>query len=341
MRTHNFKAPSGGTVRFSAQGLGTASIGNLYRARSDAEADAAMEAAWNAGIRYYDTAPLYGLGLAETRLNRFLRTKPREEYVISTKVGRRLIACRPEQRSAIGAFFETPARRELFDYSYDGVMRSFEDSLERLGVDRIDILFVHDVDVFTHKSAAARDARIAELMAGGYSALASLRDQGAVRAIGVGVNEFEACNMLMERGEFDLFLLAGRYTLLEQQSLETFLPRCVERGIGIVIGGALNSGILATGAVPGAWYNYAPAGQQVLDAVAALEKVCATHGVRLPDAAMLFPGAHPAVVSTLIGAGSAEEVARSMTSFDTAIPSGFWAELKARRLLYPDAPVPG
>ena len=253
MKTRHFDRIGNGGLDFTELGFGTAPLGNLYRAVSDEDANATLEAAWQTGCRYFDTAPLYGLGLSETRLNPFLRGKKRDDYVLSSKVGRLMRACPPEQRTGIGKFFDTPSRREVYDYSYDGVMRSFEASLERLGVDRIDILFVHDVDIFTHGSKEASDPRIEEFMPSGYYALLSLRDQGVIKAFGGGINEWQVCQTLAERGDFDLFLLAGRYTLLEQEALDSFLPLCQKRGIGIVLGGPYNSGILATGPKPGAY----------------------------------------------------------------------------------------
>ena len=193
MKTRHFDRIGNGGLTFTELGFGTAPLGNLYRAVSDEDANATLEAAWEAGCRYFDTAPLYGLGLSETRLNPFLRCKKRDDYVLSTKVGRIMRACPPEQRTGIGKFFDTPSRREVYDYSYDGVMRSFEASLERLGVDRIDILFVHDVDIFTHGSKEASDRRIEEFMRSGYYALLSLRDQGVIKAFGGGINEWQVC----------------------------------------------------------------------------------------------------------------------------------------------------
>jgi D-threo-aldose 1-dehydrogenase len=252
LRTRAWDRLGNGGLTFTELGFGTAPIGNLYRAISEEAAQAILTASWDAGVRYFDTAPLYGLGLSETRLNHFLRGKPRDAYVISTKVGRLLRPCRPgEERDTIGKFFDVPARKEVFDYGYDGVMRSFETSLERLGLDRVDILYAHDLDIFTHKGAEAMRARIDAFMAGGYAALLRLRDEGVIRAFGAGVNEWEPCQMLAERGDFDLFLLAGPYTLLDQSSLDSFLPLATTRGIGVVIGAPYNSGVLATGARPG------------------------------------------------------------------------------------------
>ena len=256
LKTRTWDRLGNGGLTFTELGFGTAPLGNLYRAISDDEAHAILEMAWEAGVRYYDTAPLYGLGLSETRLNRFLRDKPRDEYVLSTKVGRLLRAATPETRDGFGKWFDVPARNEVYDYTYDGVMRSVEASLERLGTHRVDMLFAHDIDVANHGSREVVDGKVAELMAGGYRAMRSLRDQGVIKAIGAGVNEWEVCQTLTERGDFDIFLLAGRYTLLEQEALESFLPLAQSRGIGLVIGGAYNSGILATGPKPGAFYNY-------------------------------------------------------------------------------------
>ncbi|PSJ61155.1 aldo/keto reductase [Kumtagia ephedrae] len=339
MDVRHFDRIGNGGLDFTELGFGTAPLGNLYRAVSDDDAHAILEKAWETGVRYYDTAPLYGLGLSETRLNRFLRGKPRDDYVLSTKIGRLLEVCSPDRRTGIGKFFDTPSRREVYDYSHDGVMRSVEFSLERLGVDRIDILFAHDVDVFTHGSRAAADARIDELMRSGYGALVSLRDQGVIKAIGAGINEWQAAQALAERGDFDLFLLAGRYTLLEQEALESFLPLCQERGIGIVLGGPYNSGILATGAKPGAYYNYSEASQEVLDRVARIEAVCKRHGVRLIEAALKFPLAHPSVVSVIPGGQRVAEVESNRALLDARIPPALWEDLKTEGLLRPDAPT--
>ena len=330
---------AGSTLTFTELGFGTAPLGNLYRAISDAEAEAILNLAWESGVRYYDTAPLYGMGLSETRLNRFLRGKPRDEYVLSTKVGRLLKAATPATRDGIGKWFDVPNRTEIYDYSYDGVMRSLEFSLERLGVDRVDILFAHDLDIPNHKRQDVLDAKLAELMAGGYKALLALREQGVIGAFGAGVNEWQPCQWMAERGDFDLFLLAGRYTLLEQESLETFLPLCEARGIGIVIGGPYNSGILATGPRPGAYYNYDAAPQAVLDKVARIQAVCERHGVRMLDAAFRFPLLHPAVVSVIPGGQGVAEMRSNVQAAAAGIPPALWAELKAEGLMRADAPA--
>lgn len=343
MKKRIFNAPSGQSITFTEMGFGAAPIGNLYRAVSEKDAQATLDAAWKAGLRYFDTAPLYGLGLSETRINHFLRGKKRKDYVISTKVGRVLEVCPPDQRTGIGKFFDTPSRKERFDYTYDGVMRSLEFSLERLGIDAIDIVFVHDCDVFTHKSEAARDAHVKTLMAkgkGGYEALVKLRDQKVIKAIGAGINEWQVAETLTRAGDFDIFLLAGRYTLLEQEALNSFLPLCEERGVGIVLGGPYNSGILATGPKPGAWYNYEAAPKPILDRVRKIGAVCKAHKVKLPEAALRFPLNHPCVVSVIPGAVSPKEVALNVKTMAARIPKALWKDLKAQGLMHADAPVP-
>lgn len=328
-----------GGLTFTELGFGTAPLGNLYRAISDAEAAAILDAAWVGGVRYYDTAPLYGLGLAETRLNSFLRGKDRDSYVLSTKIGRWLKAATAETRDGIGKWFDVPSRNEVYDYSYDGVMRSLEFSLERLGVDRVDILYAHDLDVFNHGTQEALEDKLSELMAGGYRALMKLRDEGVIRAFGAGVNQWQPCQWLAERGDFDLFLLAGRYTLLEQEPLDSMLPLCEARGIGIVTGGPYNSGILATGPRPGAYYNYEAASQDVLDRVGRIQKICEGHGVRMIDAAFRFSLLHPAVVSVIPGGQKTMEMASNLAASEVAIPPGLWSELKSEGLMREDAPV--
>ena len=339
MQTRHWDRLGNGGLRFTELGFGAAPLGNLYRPISEDDAQAVLEAAWAAGVRYFDTAPLYGLGLSETRLNRFLRGKPRDEYVLSTKIGRLFRVTTPDKRDGLGKWFDVPARNEIFDYGHDAVMRSLEFSLERLGLDRVDILYAHDLDVFTHKSQVALDAKLAEFMAGGYRALISLRDQGVIRAFGAGVNEWQSCQWMAERGDFDLFLLAGRYTLLEQQALDTFLPFATQRGIGIVIGGPYNSGVLATGPKPGAFYNYDPAPDWVLDRVRLIETTCRRHGVAMVNAAFQFPLRHPAVVSVIPGGQGVAEMQANAAAASTTIPPALWADLKAQGLISPDAPT--
>lgn len=328
----------GGGVGFTELGFGAAPLGNLFKAITEAEAQSVLQAAWDAGVRYYDTAPLYGLGLSETRINQFLRGKPRADYVISTKVGRLLSAVPPGQGDGAGKWIDVPSRKERFDYSHDGVLRSLEASLERLGLDRVDLIFVHDLDVFTHGSEAAKEARLEEFMAGGYRALCRLRDEGVIAGFGAGVNEWEPCDWLLDRGAFDIFLLAGRFTLLEQGALG-FMDKAAAQGVGVVIGGPYNSGILATGPKPGAHYNYAPAPQAVLDRAARLQALCTAHGVRLVDAAFRFPLLHPATVSVIPGGQGQAEMTSNIRAATAVIPVALWQALADEGLI-PKALVP-
>jgi D-threo-aldose 1-dehydrogenase len=318
-------------------GFGGAPLGNLFRPIPEAVAVDTVRAAHDAGLRYFDTAPLYGRGISERRIGAALRGRPRESFRLSTKVGRLLrpFDRRPEEGDA---YKELPPFEVEYDYSEDGALRSLEASLERLGLDRVDTLFIHDIDRWTHGDA--QPERFRQAMAGAYRALRRLRDQGTVSAIGVGVNEWEVCQQAAEGGDFDGFLLAGRYTLLEQEALESFLPLCERRGIFVVIGGPFNSGILATGAVEGATYNYKPAPPEVAARVARIEAVCRRHGVPLAAAALQFPLAHPAVRSVIPGARSPEEVRQNLTLLRVPIPTALWADLRSAGLLRADAPTP-
>jgi len=317
--------------------LGTVAIGNLFKATSDAEASATVDAAWDHGIRYFDTAPLYGHGLGELRAGAALRLRPRDEYVLSSKVGR-LLRPRPRADIQFGGWVDTPAFALEYDYSYDGTMRAFEDSLQRMALERMDICFIHDIDVFTR--GAEQPEAFRQAMDGCFRALERLRAEGAVKAIGVGVNEWQVCEAALRERDFDCFLLAGRYSLLEQEPLDTFLPLCVERNVSIVVGGGFNSGILATGAVEGARYNYGPAPDHIIDRVRRIEAVCRDHGVSIQAAAMQFVTAHPAVASLIVGARSPAQMGQNVGWFEAAIPSSFWTAMKAEELIRSDAPVP-
>ena len=325
-------------LTFTELGFGTAPLGGLYRAVPPDDAHATMTRAWDLGVRYFDTAPLYGLGQSETRLNRALHG--RNGFITSSKVGRLLRPTRRgEPHTGVGKWFDVPARVEIFDYSYDGVMRSVEFSLERTGLDRLDILYVHDLDLFTHKTLATLDPYRETFLSEGYKALVALRDQHVITAIGGGINEWQQCDWLMQRGDFDLFLLAGRYTLLDQDSLTTFLPKALDRGIGIIIGGPYNSGVLATGAKPGAFYNYDLAPPEILARVARIEAVCAAHNTQLVDAAFQFPLQHPAVLSIIPGAQTPAEVDANARAAAAVIPAALWTDLKTQGLLHQDAPT--
>jgi D-threo-aldose 1-dehydrogenase len=331
---------SAGTLDLTVLGFGGGPLGNLYGAISDEDADNTLDAAFDGGIRVFDTAPYYGFGLSEERFGRVLPRQERASYVLSTKIGRVLRNCPPEDVPA-SHFRETPSRTFDFDYSYDGVMRSHEDSLRRLGQERIDILLVHDIDAPTHGSREASDARVRELFdKGGFRALEELRSSGAVMAIGAGVNEWEVCGPLLEHGDFDCFLLAGRYTLLEQEAADSFLPLCERKNIGIILGGPFNSGILATGPVPEARYNYEPAPSDILARVTHLEAVCYSHGVKLIEAALQFVLGHPAVRTVIPGANNPEQVKANLRLLRTRIPPSLWSDLKSEGLVRAHAPVP-
>ncbi|NIJ19062.1 D-threo-aldose 1-dehydrogenase [Sphingomonas naasensis] len=317
-------------------GIGTAPLGNLYRSVSDADAAAAIATALDAGMRYADTAPYYGFGLAEKRLGAGLAG---HSAIVSTKVGRLLEPLEGPLAAERHGFRSAEPFEPVYDYSYDGVLRSHEASLARLGVDRIDVLLVHDIGRTTHGDRHAE--RMAQLTGGGLRALERLRGEGAITAFGIGVNECEVALELLDHGPLDLILLAGRYTLLEQGAMDVLLPRCTAMGTGIVIGGPYNSGILAgQGPGPNARYNYEAAPDPVVAKARAIAAVCARHDVALGAAALQFVLAHPAVVSVVPGLASAGEVAETLARYAAGIPARLWAELKQEGLLRADAPVP-
>lgn len=324
-------------LNVSAIGFGAAPLGDLYSRLDDATAIGAVTTAIQTGITLFDVAPLYGHGLAEHRCGTALRREPRDAFVLSTKVGRWMDPSKGKGDGSgyIGGFPHTA----VIDYSYDGTMRSFEQSLLRLGLDRIDILLIHDVDVWTH-GADAIERRFADAMNGAYRALERLRGTGAITAIGVGVNEADMCERFAHAGDFDVMLLAGRYSLLEQPALHGFLPTAERKGLGVLLGGVFNSGILATGARPGAHYNYSVAPPAIMQRVKRLDAVCIAHGTKLADAALHFPLAHPAVSSLVLGATSDQEVRRNIESLSRKIPAGLWSDFKAEGLIDPQAPVP-
>lgn len=327
-------------VPLSAMGFGCAPLGNLYRTISDEEAQTTLHAAYDEGIRYFDTAPQYGLGLSEIRLGKALATMDPPDIQLSTKVGRLLLDC-PSSEVTPEAFVDVPQKRIQFDYSYDGVMRSYEESKSRLNVSSTNILLVHDVDALSQGSQQASDAKVRELFdQGGYRALDELRRTGDIAAIGAGVNQWQVCERLLELADFDGFLLAGRYTLLEQEALDSFLPLCIKRDVGIILGGPYNSGILATGAITGAKYNYAEAPLEILNRVSKIESVCAAHDTPLIAAALQFVMGHPAIKTVIPGAMSAQEVKANVALFERAIPKELWHDLKSEGLIRPDAPVP-
>ena len=323
-------------LEVSAFGFGTAPIGNIFREIDEGTSDAMIQRAWSAGVRYFDTAPMYGHGLSELRTGHSLRWENRDDFVLSSKVGRVL---KPARKQDIDYAPWTNAGRFTmhFDYSYDGIMRSFEDSLQRMNLERMDICFIHDIDVFTR--GVEQPEVFEQAMDGAWKALSKLKEEGVVKAIGVGVNEWEVCHAALERRDFDCFLLAGRYTLLEQDALDTFLPLCEERNAAVVVGGGFNSGILATGAKEGAKYNYAPAPADIMEKVRKIEAVCAEYNVPLPAAALQFVVAHPAVPTFMTGTRTVQQLEQNLEWFSLDIPSQFWADLKAKGLLREDAPV--
>ena len=306
-------------------GFGTAPLGGLFEALTDDEAHRVVEAAWSAGIRFFDTAPQYGNGLAEQRLGATLRAKPRDEFVLATKVGRLLRAGAPAQSDT---FPGAPPLNPVFDFSYDGVMRSVEESVTRMGIDRIDILHIHDPD-----------EHFAEALSGAYPALDRLRKDGTIKAVGAGMNQAEMLARLAREASFDCFLLAGRYTLLDQVGLKELLPLCVERGVAIIAGGVFNSGILADPR-PGTHYNYQAAPAELVQRAAHIKAVCERHGVSQKAVAIQFPLGHPAVQTVLTGCRTADEINENVAAFQSPIPPGVWEDLKAEGLLAAEAPVP-
>lgn len=327
-------------VALTQLGFGGAPLGNLYRKITEDEAQDTLQAAYDAGIRFFDTAPQYGLGRSEGRFGKAIQSFGRQNIQLSTKIGRLLEDCAPEDVTP-EAFVDVPQKRIVFDYTYDGVMRSYEASRARIGVENADILLVHDVDVFSQGSQEASDAKVRELFdGGGYKALDELKTAGEIAAIGAGVNEWQVCERLLGLGDFDGFLLAGRYTLLEQEALDSFLPLCIKRDVGIILGGPYNSGILATGAVPGAKFNYADAQPDIMAQTQKIQAVCAAHDTPLIAAALQFVMGHPAIKTVIPGAMSAEQVTANVAVFQTEIPDALWSDLRGEGLIRKDAPLP-
>jgi D-threo-aldose 1-dehydrogenase len=320
------RVPLGRTgLEVTRLGLGTAPLGGMYEAVSDEQGRAAVDAAWAAGLRFYDTAPLYGHGQAERRLGAGLRDRRRDEYVLSTKVGRLLRA--EASADAGGIFVDAPPERPVFDFSEEAALTSFRESLDRLGVDRVDVLHIHDPD-----------DHYGEALAGAYRALDRLRAERRVRAVGAGMNQAAMLARFARDGRFDCFLLAGRFTLLDQSGLDELLPLCEREGIAVIAGGAFNSGILADPR-PGAHYNYLPARPELIERALRLAEVCDRHAVPLAAAAIQFPLRHPAVASVLVGARSAAEVAEDVRLFRWEVPDELWADLRSRGLVRdPGAP---
>ncbi len=326
-------------VTVTELGFGGASIGELFVRVSEADAQATLAAAWDAGIRYFDTAPWYGRGLSELRTGAGLRDHPRADYALSTKVGRWL---RP---SADPDFDGSPwlggsPNEVVFDYTYDGIMRSVEQSRLRLGITRFDVAYIHDLDHW-YFDQVTMDAHFHDLATSGWRALEELRSSDQIGAVGAGINDLGLIPRHLEIGPIDAFLVAMPYTLLHQEVLEEEFPACEERDVGIVIGSPFQSGILAKGPGVGAKYNYADAPPGIEDRVAQIQAVCERHGVPLAAAALQFPLGHRSVASVIPGASSPAQQARNVEAFSHPIPADLWADLKSEGLLRADAPVPG
>jgi D-threo-aldose 1-dehydrogenase len=326
------------TIGPAGIGFGTGPLGNLYHAMTDEAADAALSEGHARGIRYFDTAPFYGFGLSELRLGRFLRGVPRDSFILSSKVGRCMVPPRgaPFDKGGWAAPLEL---RPVFDYSYDGAMRSIEQSVIRLGFERIDILLLHDVDRWTF--GAAFDRVFATAMEGAYRALVELRDAGHVAAIGVGVNEADVAADFIRAGRFDCVMLAGRYTLLDQTALDELLPLALARGVEVLAAGVFNSGILAQSPpYVRPMFNYAPASPEIVARASRIAAACAAHGVPPQAAAVQFPHGHPAVKAVVLGLTEPAHVRQALDWRDVDIPPALWHQLKQDGLVRSDAPVP-
>jgi len=323
-------------VTVSLLGVGTAPFGSMAREDTDASIAAAFSRLHGAGLRYFDTAPFYGLGLAEHRLGACLRMVDRRSLTISTKVGRLMMPL--EDGVAPGVSGGAAAFEVAFDYSYDGTLRSLEHSLQRLGTNAVDIVLIHDVN--RRWQGDLVEQRYREAMDGAHRALVELRAAGTIKAFGVGVNDWSILLRFAADGDFDCFMLAGRYTLLDHSALDTFMPDCERRGISVLMAAPFNSGILATGARPGATFFYVEAEPEIVARTRRIQAVCAHHAVAIAAAALQFPLAHPAVASVVTGMRSAAEAEANLAHCSAAIPPAFWEELKHERLIAAEAPVP-
>ena len=323
-------------------GLGGAPLGNLFAPVAGDEAARLVQHAYACGVRYFDTAPHYGSGLSEHRIGAALRDLPRDDYLLSTKVGRLLQPDPGAPRNQHG-YVDVLPFTQRWDYSYDATLRSVEDSLQRLGLARIDLVFIHDVARDAH--GKAQPQRFREAMDGAVPALARLKAEGSIAGFGLGVNEWEVCIDALAYADLDALLLAGRYTLLDQTALPQLLPLCLERGTRVVLGGPFNSGILATGTRPedgrSVYFNYVPAAPEVIARAAAIEDLCAAHRVPLKAAALQFPRGHAAVACVLAGARSVAELDENLALASFAIPASFWRDLRSAGLVAGDAPFPG
>ena len=325
-------------LEVTALGFGSAPLGDIYEVLDDATAIEAVETAAKLGVTLFDTAPLYGQGSAEHRVGTALRRRPAGSFVVSTKVGR-LLTPAPNGRVRSSRYVGGLEFNVTNDYTYDAAMRSHEMSLQRLGLSKVDVVLIHDADAWSHGPEEG-PKRYRQAMDGAYKALAKLREQGVIKGIGIGLTDPVYMARYLRDGDFDCLLMAGRYSLLEQPALAEVLPLAAQKNVGVMLGGVFNSGILATGPVEGARYNYTPAPPEILDKVRRIERVCASHGVPLPTAAMHFCLGHSAVSSLVLGAVKPSEVRANVAAMATKVPPALWADLKAEKLLAVDAPVP-
>ncbi|MFK0161399.1 aldo/keto reductase [Rhizobium sp. NPDC090279] len=314
-------------------GFGTAALGGFYRTCPRDQAMATLQAAWDSGIRYFDVAPWYGMGLCEHRLGEFLRDKPDDSYVLSTKVGRLLRPVPSDKVPDYGYVDALPFDVD-YDYSYDGIMRSVEFSYARLGLNRIDILYVHDIGGYTH-GKVLNQRYLGQLLESGLKALEELKSSGTIKAYGLGVNEVEVCLDVMHAADIDCILLAGRYTLLDRSAVADLLPLCEKKGTSLVVGGVFNSGILATGSVPDAHFDYLPATAEVLAKVGTMEEIARKHGIPLAQPALQFPLRNPSVASVLIGTAKPESLVRNMQLMEPRLPDSLYAEFEGLTLVAP------
>lgn len=324
----------------SELGIGGAPFGDLFHQLSDEQVEDTLQAAWDAGVCYYDTAPYYGYGKSEHRVGHFLRKQSREEFVVSTKVGRVLTPAR-DPKNFVSEFWTGGLPFEVeVDYSYDGIMRSYEDSIQRLGLPSVDMLLIHDLDFWFHKTETRVSAYLKQLATSGWRALDALRSSGAIKAVGAGINELGMMPRFMDMVDIDFFLVALPYTLLDQEVLNEEFPQCAERNVGAVIGAVFASGILATGPVEGAYYAYAPATEEILEKTRRIEAVCKRHDTPLAAAALQFPLAHPIVASIIPGALEVGHLNSNKKMYEHPIPADLWSELKSEQLIREDAPTP-
>jgi D-threo-aldose 1-dehydrogenase len=328
-------------VPLTQLGFGGAPLGELFARVDEATAAATLQAAWDAGVRYYDTAPYYGRGLSEIRFGRFLDARPRSDFILSSKVGRWFFPpAKPDEFQTSPSWAGGLRFDHVHDYSYEGIMRSYEQSQMRLGMNRIDLLLIHDLDFWFHRTEAKVAAHLSQLFTSGWRALDELRSHDLVRGIGAGINELGMMPRFLDALDLDFFLVALRYTLMEQEVLGAEFPYCERAGVGIVVGGVYNSGITATGPIAGAKYNYADATPQVMQRVRRMQAVCASHDTPLAAAALQFPLAHPIVASVIPGAISPDQLRQNVENFRRPIPASLWSDLKREGLISQVAPTP-